>query len=148
MPPALLIGAVAALRLAAKLRVRRPRRTAARLIALGTVGRWPRPRMRLTATTGRCRWPRAWSFARARRTVLAIALVEGVVDWWRHRDRDPRVRPNPITHLVAHRLDDLAYGAGLWWGAWRHRSWEPLRPVGPTATGPATESAGRTLRQD
>ena len=54
---------------------------------------------------------------RARRTVLAVALAEGVVDWWRHRDRDPRVRPDPAGHLLAHRLDDLAYGAGLWWGA-------------------------------
>ncbi len=148
VPPALLIGAVAALRLAAKLRVRRPRRTAAQLIALGTVGALAQA----ADAVDRHYWPVSLAasvvFPRVRRTVLTIALVEGVVDWWRHRDRDPRVRPNPITHLVAHRLDDLAYGAGLWWGAWRHRSWEPLRPVGPTATGPATESAGRTLRQD
>ena len=69
--------------------------------------------------------------ARARRTVAAVALVEGVVDWVRHRDRDPAARPGLLGHLVAHRLDDLAYGAGLWWGALRHRTLEPLRPTGP-----------------
>jgi hypothetical protein len=67
---------------------------------------------------------------RARRRVLAIALAEGLIDWWRRRDRDPRVRLNPFGHLAARRLDDLGYGAGLWWGALRHRTVEPLRPVG------------------
>ncbi|CAA9382430.1 MAG: Mycofactocin system glycosyltransferase [uncultured Pseudonocardia sp.] len=28
-----------------------------------------------------------------------------------------------------HRVDDLAYGAGLWWGALRHRTTAPLRPA-------------------
>ena len=69
--------------------------------------------------------------ARARHTVAAVALVEGVVDWVRHRDRDPAARPGLLGHLVAHRLDDLAYGVGLWWGALRHRTLEPLRPTGP-----------------
>ncbi|HSU08992.1 MAG TPA: hypothetical protein VLK57_07320, partial [Pseudonocardia sp.] len=36
-----------------------------------------------------------------------------------------------LGHVVAHRLDDLAYGAGLWWGALRYRTLEPLRPTGP-----------------
>jgi mycofactocin glycosyltransferase len=135
-PPALLVGAVAALRLAGKLRVRHPRRTAARLVALGSLGALSQA----ADAVDRHYWPLSLAAAvlsrRVRRTVMMIALAEGIVDWWRHRDRDPRVRLDPITHLAAHRLDDLAYGAGLWWGAWRHRSWEPLRPVGPTATGP------------
>ncbi|MYW73928.1 mycofactocin system glycosyltransferase, partial [Pseudonocardia sp. SID8383] len=70
---------------------------------------------------------------RARRAVVAAALAEGLTDWWRHRDRDPRVRTGPLLHLLAHRLDDLAYGAGLWWGAVEHRTSAPLRPTGPGA---------------
>ena len=73
---------------------------------------------------------------RARRTVAVVALVEGVLDWWRRRGSDPRVRPTLAGHVLAHRLDDLAYGAGLWWGAVRHRTVEPLRPVGPAVTRP------------
>jgi mycofactocin glycosyltransferase len=133
VPVALLIGAVATLRLAGRLRVRHPRRTAAQLIALGTLGALAQA----ADAVDRHYWPLSLAVSlvsrRARRTVLTVAVVEGLVDWWRHRDRDPRARPDPITHLVAHRLDDLAYGAGLWWGAWRHRSWEALRPVGPAA---------------
>jgi len=34
-----------------------------------------------------------------------------------------------IEFAVARRLDDLAYGAGLWWGAVRARSIRALRPV-------------------
>ena len=69
--------------------------------------------------------------SRARRAVLVAALVEGVADWWTHRHRDPSVRPGPVGHLLAHRLDDLAYGTGLWWGAARARTTAPLRPTGP-----------------
>jgi len=68
--------------------------------------------------------------------VAAVALVEGVLDWWRHRRSDPRARPTLAGHVLAHRLDDLAYGAGLWWGALRHRTTEPLRPVRPAVARP------------
>ena len=77
---------------------------------------------------------------RARRTVAVVGLAEGVVDWWRHRDRDPRVRSGLPAHVLAHRLDDLAYGTGLWWGAAVGRTIAPLRPtvtgVGRPAGGP------------
>jgi hypothetical protein len=43
------------------------------------------------------------------------------------------VRPSLPGHVAARRLDDLAYGAGLWWGALRCRTAEPLRPVGTGA---------------
>lgn len=64
---------------------------------------------------------------RARRAWVAAAIVDGLVDWQRARpDLDP------VTHTVLRRLDDLAYGAGLWWGAFRHATTAPLRPaVGP-----------------
>ncbi len=65
---------------------------------------------------------------RARRTVAAVALGSALVDWYR---ADPE-RPSLPAFLLARRLDDLAYGAGLWWGAATHRTLEPLRPVGPS----------------
>jgi hypothetical protein len=65
---------------------------------------------------------------RARRTVAVIALAEGAVDWWRKRHHPDR--PGLPGYLLARRLDDLAYGGGLWWGALRHRTIAPLRPVG------------------
>ena len=67
---------------------------------------------------------------RARRTVAAVAMAEGVLDWWRRRGNDPRARPSLPGYVLARRLDDLAYGGGLWWGAIRHRTSGPLRPVG------------------
>lgn len=129
LPAAAAVGAVAAARLSRRLAVRRPLVTAARLVALGAVGA-----VAQTAdAVNRHYWPLSLAAClvsrRARRRVAAVALAEGLVDWWRHRGRDARVRPGPAAHLVAHRVDDLAYGAGLWWGAWRHRTTAPLRPA-------------------
>ena len=70
-----------------------------------------------------------------------MALAEGLLDWYRHRTRDPGVAPGPVGHVVAHRLDDLAYGAGLWWGALRHRTLAPLCPAGPRFAAPSESSA-------
>jgi mycofactocin glycosyltransferase len=135
--PAVTIGGVATWRLARRLRVRRPRATAARLVALGVLG----AAGQTADAVNRHYWPLSLLAClvsrRARRIVATVALVEGLLDWWWHRDRDPRVRPGPVGYLLAHRLDDVAYGAGLWWGAWRERSWEPLRPVGPVSNGSA-----------
>jgi mycofactocin system glycosyltransferase len=129
--PAVAVAGVAVLRLARRLRVRRPRATALQLVAWGALG----AAGQTADAVNRHFWPVSLLAClvsrRTRRTVAAIAVAEGVLDWWRHRDLDSRVRPDLVGHLVAHRLDDLAYGSGLWWGAWRHRSWEPLRPVGP-----------------
>ncbi|MEV1292368.1 mycofactocin biosynthesis glycosyltransferase MftF [Pseudonocardia sp. NPDC049635] len=129
---AAVVTGVAADRLARKLtRLDRPRRSAARLAGLGLSGAL----CQLASALTRHFWPiaaLALPFSvRARRAVLAAALAEGVADWWLHRDRDPRVRISLPAHVVAHRLDDLAYGAGLWWGAWCHRTTAPLRPTGP-----------------
>src|SRR5690606_15953863 len=140
---ALAVLAGATEQLARKLPVREPRRTAARLIGLGALGTVqqtadavtrhpargrgaapPRPHSRLAR-------PGAGAPPGPRRTVALIALAEGVVDWWRKRDAPGR--PGLLGYLVARRLDDLAYGGGLWWGAIRHRTVAPLRPVG---TGP------------
>ena len=72
-------------------------------------------------------WPVALALAavspRARRAVLLAAVVDGVLD---HR----RVRPDldVARYVLARRLDDLAYGAGLWLGAVRARSPRALVP--------------------
>ena len=64
---------------------------------------------------------------RRRRAALALVLVPPIVDWVRRRpDLDlPR-------WVVASVVDDLAYGAGVWTGCIRARSFGPLLPaVGP-----------------
>lgn len=131
---AAVVTGVATERLSRKLpRLDHPRRGAALLTALGLSGALWQTASALT----RHFWPVAALAClvsrRARRAVVAAALAEGLTDWWRHRDRDPRVRTGPLLHLLAHRLDDLAYGAGLWWGAVEHRTSAPLRPTGPGA---------------
>lgn len=137
---ALAVAAWATARLARQLPGDHPHRTAARIVGHGVVGVVAQTVDGLT----RHYWPltalAAVASPRARRAIAAVALGEGLLDWYRSRDRDPRVRPGPVAHLLAHRVDDLAYGAGLWWGALRHRTSAPLRPVGPRSpdrlTGP------------
>ncbi|MFC5995468.1 mycofactocin biosynthesis glycosyltransferase MftF [Pseudonocardia hispaniensis] len=126
---AMVIMVVAAERLSGRLsRLVHPRRSAVWLTGLGLAGAIGQTGSALT----RHFWPLALVAclfsARARRAVVAAALAEGVADWWRHRDHDP-AGPGLTGYLLAHRLDDLAYGAGLWWGAWRNRTTAPLRPV-------------------
>lgn len=105
----------------------RPFATAARLAPYGVVSAvW-----QLGAAATRHWWPVAVPAAlvsrRVRRAVLVAALADGLADWQRTR---PAL--DPVTHTVLRRLDDLAYGTGLWWGAWKHRTTAPLRPDGPS----------------
>ncbi|MBM7515694.1 mycofactocin biosynthesis glycosyltransferase MftF [Nocardioides nitrophenolicus] len=70
--------------------------------------------------------PAALLSRRARRAWLAGAVLDGLVEWVRSRpDLDLS------TYLVLRRLDDLSYGAGLWWGAVQHTTTAPLRPAVP-----------------
>ena len=130
LPVAAMITAVAAERLSRKLsRLQGPRSAALRLAGLGLSG----AALQVGNALLRHHWPVAALLAlvsrRARRAVLVAAVAEGLGDWWTHRNRDAGVRTDPLTHLVAHRLDDLAYGAGLWWGALTHRDAAALLPV-------------------
>lgn len=103
---------------------RRSVQTAATLTAMGAAGTLLQTGSALT----RHYWPVAAAAAvsspRARRAVLVAAVAEAVVDL-------RRVRPDldPVRFLVARRLDDLAYGAGLWAGALRGRSLQALVPA-------------------
>lgn len=80
------------------------------------------------ASLTRHHWPLAVLAAtrsrRARRALLVAALGEGL--WDHHR---VGATQSPAAYVVAHRLDDLAYGAGVWVGAVRARSPRALLPV-------------------
>jgi mycofactocin system glycosyltransferase len=72
----------------------------------------------LARAATRHHWPLAMAAAvvspRARRGLLAVAAADAAVAWWPQRRR-----VGPVRFAVARRLEDLAYGTGLWWGAWR-----------------------------
>lgn len=100
-------------------------------------------------------WPVALPAAvlsrRARRALLAAALLEALTDR-RRRRADPADRPGPVSYPVLRRVDDLAYGAGVWWGAWREREAGPLLPLithpdrpatAPSANGRPAATSGR-----
>jgi mycofactocin system glycosyltransferase len=124
------VTAAAALRLRRTLapRLSRPGPVAARLAGAGLYGAL----MQAAGLLTRHWWPLSavgcLVSRRARRAVLAAALAEGLIDWHAHR---PASGPglDPVRYLLAHRADDLAYGAGLWWGALRHRTAAPLLPT-------------------
>lgn len=75
-------------------------------------------------------WPvtlTAAPFSAHVRRAVVVAIVVDLVGR-RHTPAVRRARLGPVTHVVAARLDDAAYGLGLWLGAWRARSVRPLLP--------------------
>lgn len=124
---AAVVSTAAGVRLTKTLRgLRHPARSSARLIAMGLgAAAW-----QFAGAVCRHYWPVAVVVAccsrRARRTLVAVAIGEGVADWVTH---DGPGRMDPVRYVVAKRLDDIAYGSGLWWGALRARSAAALRPV-------------------
>ncbi|MFF9132724.1 mycofactocin biosynthesis glycosyltransferase MftF [Streptomyces sp. NPDC014806] len=125
--PALAAGALTA---AAAVRVARrmpdadhPARAGALLALAGLRG----TAEQLLRCATRHHWPLALAAAaasrRARRVLLVAALAEGLAD---HRRSGTAL--DPLTHTVLHRLDDLAYGWGVWQGALRRRTAAPLLP--------------------
>jgi hypothetical protein len=84
----------------------------------------------LSRAATRHHWPVALAGAlvsrRARRGLLVLAVADGLLAWLPHRSRT-----GPIRHLAARRLDDVAYGAGLWAGAVRAHSARALMPTRP-----------------
>jgi mycofactocin system glycosyltransferase len=104
---------------------RRPVGLATVLVARGTAaaGRT------LARAVTRHHWPLALAAAgsrRARRRLLTVAVADAVVAWWPHRRR-----VGPVRFAAARRLEDLAYGAGLWAGALRARDPRALLPARP-----------------
>ena len=60
---------------------------------------------------------------RVRRAALVAALADAAIEYVRLR---PRL--DPVRFTLARRLDDVAYGAGVWWSSIRGRSAAALRP--------------------
>ncbi|MEB3019669.1 mycofactocin biosynthesis glycosyltransferase MftF [[Mycobacterium] crassicus] len=79
-------------------------------------------------------WPIALLAAlvsqRCRQVVLVAAICDGFVDWLRHARLDgDDVRPLGLpAYLLLKRVDDLAYGAGLWGGVLREGNLAALKP--------------------
>jgi len=103
------------------------------VLMIATRGLWAAA---LQLASGLCRhyWPVALLAAiasrRCRRVVVVAAVMDGVVDWLRRRDTTSE-EAQPIgllTYLLLKRVDDLAYGLGLWWGVWRERNARALKP--------------------
>jgi mycofactocin glycosyltransferase len=90
--------------------------------------------LQLASAICRHYWPiallAALLFRRCRQIVLIAAVVDGVVDWLsRHRNADDETRQiGLLGYLVLKRLDDIAYGAGMWTGMVRERNLRPLKP--------------------
>ncbi|MDN4516847.1 mycofactocin biosynthesis glycosyltransferase MftF [Mycolicibacterium austroafricanum] len=90
----------------------------------------------LQLASGICRhyWPIALIAAlvsrRSRRVVVVAAVLDGVFDWVTRNgnaDEDTK-RVGLPTYLLLKRLDDIAYGLGLWTGVVRERHAGALKP--------------------
>jgi mycofactocin system glycosyltransferase len=120
---ALIVAAAGGL-LARRLPVRSGRyRVAASFVAKGFIGSG----FQVASALVRAWWPLTVLFSarsgRMRRAVLGAALFDGLADWERHG------RPMSLSsYLVVRRADDLAFGAGLWVGAARSGTLQPLLP--------------------
>ncbi|MGN7782021.1 mycofactocin biosynthesis glycosyltransferase MftF [Mycolicibacterium sp. 22603] len=67
---------------------------------------------------------------RCRRVVLTAAVLDGLVDWVSRNNSIPEDarRVGFLSYLVLKRLDDIAYGLGLWTGVVRERHLGALKP--------------------
>jgi mycofactocin glycosyltransferase len=103
------------------------------VLAVAARGLWSSA-MQLASAICRHYWPVALVAAilwrPCRRVVLVAAVVDGVVDWASRRgSADEDAKPiGLLTYVLLKRLDDLAYGLGLWYGVVRERNIGPLKP--------------------
>lgn len=90
--------------------------------------------LQLASAICRHHWPialvAAILFRRFRHIVLVAAVIDGVADWVsRHNNDDAQTKQlGVVPYLVLKRLDDLAYGAGMWVGMVQERHLGPLKP--------------------
>jgi mycofactocin system glycosyltransferase len=90
--------------------------------------------LQLAAAICRHYWPIALLLSllsrRCRHIVLIAAIIDGVVDWVkRHGNADDETKPvGLVSYLLLKRLDDIAYGTGLWTGVVRERHIGALKP--------------------
>jgi hypothetical protein len=101
--------------------------------AVAAQGLWAAA-LQLASAICRHYWPIALIFAvlfrRCRQVVLLAAIVDGVVDWVTRNGQvdDDSQRVGLPAYLVLKRLDDIAYGLGLWTGVVRERHLGALKP--------------------
>ncbi|MGW2342600.1 mycofactocin biosynthesis glycosyltransferase MftF [Streptomyces sp. NPDC001661] len=127
LPAAGGLAAVATVSNARKLRgIAHPLPHAARLTALGTLASLTQGAALLT----RHWWPLTAAgclASRRLRRATAVAAVADVALETLGRGPNP-TRLDPVRYAVARRLDDLAYGSGVWLSALKGRSTAALRP--------------------
>jgi mycofactocin glycosyltransferase len=103
------------------------------VVVIATRGLWSAA-LQLASALCRHYWPVALLAATVshnfRRVLLVAAVMDGVVDWLRRRDAigDDAEPIGLLTYLLLKRVDDLAYGLGLWWGVVRERNPRALKP--------------------
>ncbi len=103
------------------------------VLEIATRGLWSAA-LQLASALCRHYWPLALLAALVsrhfRRVVVVAAVMDGVVDWARRRDAvgDDSEPIGLLTYLLLKRVDDLAYGLGLWWGVLRERNLRALKP--------------------
>ncbi|WP_375485833.1 mycofactocin biosynthesis glycosyltransferase MftF [uncultured Mycobacterium sp.] len=90
--------------------------------------------LQLASAVCRHYWPVALAAAivsrHCRRAVIIAAIIDGVVDWANHKiESDGDIKPvGLLPYLALKRLDDLAYGLGVWGGVVREHNLGPLKP--------------------
>lgn len=124
LPAAAVISAAATARITSRVRrSRHPVRLGASLTASGVVAALEQA----MALTLRHWWPitavGCVVSQRVRRVAVVAAVVDTAVEY-----RRTSVRLDPLRFAAARRLDDLAYGAGVWMGAFSGRSPRALLP--------------------
>lgn len=103
------------------------------IAVVAAMGLWSAA-LQLASAICRHYWPIALIAAvlsrRCRHVVLVAAVVDGVVDWiGRNGNADDDTKPiGLITYILLKRLDDIAYGTGLWTGVVRERDLGALKP--------------------
>lgn len=90
--------------------------------------------LQLASAICRHYWPLALIAAvlsrRCRHVVVVAAALDGAVDWVRHsHGGDGDAKPvGLLPYVLLKRMDDFAYGSGLWLGVVRERNVAPLKP--------------------
>lgn len=101
--------------------------------AVAAQGLWSAA-LQLASAICRHYWPialvSAIFFRRCRQVVLVAAVVDGAVDWLTRNGNgdDDADRVGLLPYLLLKRLDDIAYGLGLWTGVVRERHLGALTP--------------------
>ncbi|MGW2824352.1 mycofactocin biosynthesis glycosyltransferase MftF [Streptomyces sp. NPDC001443] len=116
----------------------RPLRTAATLTGNGAVAALNQTGALIT----RHWWPATMALClvsrRARRAALVASVADVALEY-----ATGRTALDPVRYTLARRLDDIAYGAGVWWSAVRGRSAAALLPriQSPSASRPKASSS-------